>query len=496
MSQSIIRPTPSEPEQPIPDRTIPDCDLPELDVPAEAGARRPLLLLLLRLHFFAGVLIAPVLVVAALTGLLYAVSPTLERVVDHAALTAASADQRVPLSEQLTVATTRHPQPRLNGVIPGEDGATSRVLFTDESLGESYLRVVFVDPSNGAVRGDTVQYGSSMALPTRAWISDLHRRLLGGDVGRLYSELAASWLGPLALGGLAMWFDRGRRRRVRARDRAAGDGTRTRRLRGRPALRAKHAVLGSWIAVGLLVLSATGLTWSQHAGQHVTDLRTALQWSTPALSATATTPPGHAGHEGHDDHAVGQPSAGLGAAIGDQAGGVLVRAREEGLRGPVQLTPPTAESAPWRVKEVRRSWTWGPDAVSIDPSTGLVVERIAFADWPVVAKLTDWGIRVHMGFLFGLLNQALLAGLAVALLALIVRGYRMWWLRGRGRAFGRPPVRGACLSLFRQRPVATGLVAILVVAIGWAIPLLGISLAGFLVVDSVLGWLAGRADRA
>ncbi|MEU4932328.1 PepSY domain-containing protein [Streptomyces yokosukanensis] len=46
---------------------------------------------------------------------------------------------------------------------------------------------------------------------------------------------------------------------------------------------------------------------------------------------------------------------------------------------------------------------------------------------PVRAKLTRWGIDLHTGVLFGLVNQIALALLAFALILQIVWGYRMWW---------------------------------------------------------------------
>ncbi len=44
-------------------------------------------------------------------------------------------------------------------------------------------------------------YGTSGVLPLRTWLDQFHRSLLLGDVGRNYSELAASWLWIAALGG-------------------------------------------------------------------------------------------------------------------------------------------------------------------------------------------------------------------------------------------------------------------------------------------------------
>lgn len=48
-------------------------------------------------------------------------------------------------------------------------------------------------------------YGTSGILPLRQWIDYAHRSLLLGDSGRLYSELAASWMWVAALGGIALW---------------------------------------------------------------------------------------------------------------------------------------------------------------------------------------------------------------------------------------------------------------------------------------------------
>ncbi len=66
---------------------------------------------------------------------------------------------------------------------------------------------------------------------------------------------------------------------------------------------------GSGSAVGLLFLSATGLTWSRFAGDNITDLRAALSWTTPSVSTKINGRPNAemAGHEGHH----GAPAAGV-----------------------------------------------------------------------------------------------------------------------------------------------------------------------------------------
>lgn len=481
------------------------------------GVGGPLRQLVLRLHFYVGVLVGPFLLVAAVSGFFYALAPTIERMVYADQLTAASEAQNVPLAQQVTTARTAHPDLPVSRIVPGSDGSTTRVLFSDGSLpSDSHSRVVFVDPSDGAIRGDTVQYGSGQALPLRTWLSGVHRNLHLGEAGRLYSELAASWLAPLALAGLFLWWGRTRRAGTPARKstvlRPASLGStllKSALLRSAPGLtgrarqRSRHAVLGTWALVGMLVLSATGLTWSAYAGQRISDLRSAMGWTTPTLSAQSPESSrsgsasdraagGHDGHEGHGSHDGAHGTAAAWTA--DDAGVALTGARTAGLTEPVQLVPPTGDADLWRVQEVRRSWTPGPDAASIDAATGEVVQELRFSDYPVAARLTDWGIRLHMGFLFGLANQLLLAAVAAALVVVIVRGYVLWWTRRPTRTGGlaRPPARGAVLELLRRRPVVTLVGVTVVAAIGWAVPLLGISLAAFLVLDAILGLAARR----
>ena len=44
-------------------------------------------------------------------------------------------------------------------------------------------------------------------------------------------------------------------------------------------------------------------------------------------------------------------------------------------------------------------------AAILDIPIGTVTSRLDFAEWPLMAKMTDWVIDLHMGILFGLVNQ-------------------------------------------------------------------------------------------
>nr|WP_232016815.1 PepSY domain-containing protein [Gordonia insulae] len=458
--------------------------------PRAAGGGR---LLVRRLHFYAGILVAPFLLIAAVSGALYAVAPTLENIVYSSYLHTDSRGTVKPLAEQVSAAAQSRPDLTVSAVRPSvNDGDTTRVLFDDPGLGESERLAVFVDPVTARPVGELVSYGSSGALPLRTWISSLHRNLHLGEPGRLYSELAASWLWVIALGGLILWVSRYRRGNGRTRlltiDRSS---------RGRNRTLNWHGAMGIWIVVGLVFLSATGLTWSRYAGENVSEVRSALQWTTPTLDTTlpgaAVAAPGSVGHEGHDGH-TSSPTvvdpAGTDASI-TRLDDVLAAARAAGIDGKVEVAIPESSDAAFTVTQTREAWQFSPNSVAVDGATDANVDESWFADWPLAAKLTTWGIALHMGVLFGLVSQIALFVLAVVLVAIIIRGYQMWWQRRprRGGApVGSPPRRGG----LRQLPIPA-IVGVLVVAVavGWFIPLLGLSLAAFVLVDVLIG--AGKA---
>lgn len=448
--------------------------------------------LLRRLHFYAGIVVGPFLLIAAISGGLYALTPTAEKLIYRAQLHTDSTGPSRSLAAQIDAARAAEPELTVTAVRPAPAaGQTTRVLFDDPSLPEYTSRAVFVDPVSLHVQGSLPSYGSSGSLPIRTWIDELHRSLHLGEPGRLYSEFAASWLWLIALAGLAVWiatYRKTRRNRGGARlvtiDRAAA---------GRTATLNRHAVIGVWIVVVLLFLSATGLTWSRLAGQHVSDLRAALHWTQPAVSTALQPAPdgGTPSGGGHGHHAPAPAATGGAreqvAANAPYADTALALARSAGVgtSDAVEITIPAGPATAFTVTEVRAPWQFSPNSAAVDPAHLRVTAVDWFADWPTAAKLANLGIALHMGILFGLLNQLVLVAVAAALCIVIVYGYRMWWRRRpRGaRRPGRAPARGGLRAL--PWP-AIAAVTLLAVAVGWFVPLLGWPLLAFVVLDSAM----------
>ncbi|GAB4006542.1 PepSY domain-containing protein [Glycomyces albus] len=405
--------------------------------------------LLLRLHFYAGVLIAPFLVVAALTGLLYASSYAVEDVLyDDLRTVPDSGGDPVPLADQVRAAAEAHPEWAVTGVRPGHGPQDATGVLMDDGVARetSAVAIVYVDPYTGQVQGDSTTYGSSHAGPFREWVATFHRTLHLGDFGRNYSELAASWLWVTVGAGLVLWLWRKRRPGKLLWPRRGSDG--------RAKSLSWHGPIGLWLAVLLLFLSATGLTWSRFAGEHVGELRERLSWTTPSLETAASDE--HAAHGGGHGHAHNE----AGMLPVDSLDTVYETARGAGLEGPLELTLPTGEDGEFVASETQRSYPVQQDeiAVAVDETgDARVTEELRFADWPFMAQVTSVAIAFHMGLLFGPANQVFLAAAMLAFLTLIFLGYRMWWQRRTGDSMlGRPYPRGAALAAVvdrrRRRP--------------------------------------------
>jgi uncharacterized iron-regulated membrane protein len=272
----------------------------------------------------------------------------------------------------------------------------------------------------------------------------------------------------LVLGGLALWI--GRRRPARRwpalllPSRSA--------CPGRARIRSWHAVTAVWLTIGLAFINVTGLTWSTYAGERFTAVVTALQGHTPTVQ-TQMVPV-------RDNVATITPAD------------AIERAQTAGLRNRLAITLPAEPGGVYTVAEDADGWPIQRDTVALDPYSGDLVETIAWADYPPLAKLTTIGISAHMGLLFGLPNQLLLAARAIGLLRVLFWGYRMAWLRRPTRAGARlaaPAPRGILRGL--SQPVAFTVV-LLAVAAGWLMPVFGVTLLGFLLIDAALGKRTAR----
>lgn len=462
-----------------------------------------LLPLLRRLHFYIGLFIAPFIFVAALTGTLYVLTPQLEEALyAHQLFTDNTAEAR-PLADQVRVAQNFAGKDlQISAVRPAPvAGETTRVMFTTPSSAPSESTAVFIDPVTLEIRGMLPVYGTSGVLPLRTWLDYLHRNLLLGDVGRNYSELAASWLWIAALGGVLLWATSRPPRRAKGR--------------GQQILRQRfwHSSLGVALLIGLLFFSATGLTWSRWAGDNISAMRTHFGWMTPAVN-TSLLPDHPSQADEHAEHHMGAEDHGFamsGMKMPDmqmpehghspapalsitpaQFDGVVAAARAAGITaGKIEIRPTAKAAKAWTVSEIDRRWPTQVDSVAVDPASFRVIDKVEFAQFGLLAKLTRWGVDAHMGVLFGLPNQLILAAFGLGLCMMIVLGYRLWWLRRPAPAQGCHPAETLIYNWRRLSLSARFLLLVCTVALAVSLPVMGVSLVALLLIDA-LRWLRAK----
>ena len=438
--------------------------------------KAPLVTLIARLHFYIGLFVGPFIFIAAFTGVIYVVTPAAENYVYKNQLTTDSRGEFHSLADQIAAARASLPEDLALEAVRSSigEGHTSRVLFKNPSLYGSELQTVFVDPVTLAVKGHFATYGTSGILPLRIKLDYLHRQLLVGEPGRYYSELAASWLWISALGGLIIWWH-SRRKYARANQHNSF-----------VKARVNHSNLGLIILLGLFFISATGLTWSKWAGGKITEWRTAVGWETPSLSLDSEPL--------SQNFPIDQPhTTDFDQAKDELFDAVLKAGRDAGIdAAKLEIRPSSSPDKAWKIREIDRSWPTQVDSVAVDPLTMKVVSQVNFKDFPIVAKLIRWGIDGHMGVLFGLPNQLLLAAFGLSLCMMVVWGYRMWWVR-------RPPA-GSSVKTFTQTWLALSpgqRVAVLLIAVflGYAMPVMGTSLVIFVIIDA-LRWKVVQQKQA
>lgn len=360
------------------------------------------------LHVYAGIFIAPFIFIAALTGLFYAATPQIEQFIYRDVLYTQESHSKIrPLSQQIeTAKQALSPSARITEIRPAPaPNQTTRVIFSDPDL-EQQNEALFIDPYTFEIKGQLAVYGTSGLLPFRTTLDHLHRDLLLGSWGRFYSELAASWLAVLIFTGVYQWY---KRRKI------------AKNIYNKPIQ--KHSSIGLVLFPLLLFISITGLTWSEWAGKNIGILRQTLSWQTPVLETSLKERIASAEIMHHEDHTVIQhqhvtPTSSHDFDI------ALGLAREHGLdAAQIQIKPPSEKYQAWSVSEIQRHWPTQADSIAIDVQNHQVIDQIYFKDYPLIAKLTRWGVDAHIGILFGWINQLILIIYSIALCIMIFYAY-------------------------------------------------------------------------
>jgi len=367
---------------------------------ARGPGRGSLVRVVRRWHFYAGVVITPVLITLAVTGGLYVFKDEIEHALNAGVVFVPSGEARQPLDAQIRAARAGLPDGyRPTGLEYNADPCRSTVVTFQAP--RQPTRRVCVNPYTDEVLGEP---GENHFFPT---VLAIHRNMFLGTTGRIVVELATCWSIVLLLTGLYLWWPR-RREKVR--------GVWLPRLRAKPyaVLRDLHALAGAYLLPVALTVVATGLLYTlvwgagyRYAGR------------TTGAFATFTDFPKSTGPAGAKPLPVEDAVA-------------TARDLYPGRSFSVTLPRRATDSYVFFVRGPSGPVTKG--VLVLHRVTGEVLSNRPAAEFPIVAWLATWNYSLHVGTPLGLATKVLWLIAVLVLAALPVTGLWMWWQRRpRGR---------------------------------------------------------------
>lgn len=418
-----------------------------------------------RWHFYAGLLVLPFLILLATTGALYLFRDELDAVV-HADLkrVEASAGPTAQASALVAASLAAHPGTATK-LVTASDAVASAEVQVNTAAGEKVS--VYLDPHDARVLGSLPQGGTVMGV-----VRKLHSLAFFGPVANAAVEIAAGWTILLVLTGIYLWWPR-------------GEGKSALAVRGKPRQRLwwrdVHAVTGLFAGAFIVFLALSGMPWSVWWGDRVGAIVDSSGlgvppgvWSGAPLSDTTLAEQGPAAWTVERTQVPLSDVQGSAFGLDD----AVARFRELGLSPGFAVALPTTPTGVFTGSVFPDDVTL-QRVVHLDRYSGKVLLDVAYADYGLVGKATEWGVSVHMGQEYGRANQLVMLAACLAIILLCVSAAVMWWKRRPAGRLGVPP-----LPQSRGRlPVVAA-----ILALGGALfPLTGASFLVMLVADLAVG---------
>ena len=430
-----------------------------------------------RWHFYAGLIILPFVILIAITGAIYLFKDeyTLAAQSDLGIVTP---EQAAPLAPSAITGAALEAHPgTLKSYTPasGPDRA-AEVKIADA---DGARDIVFVNPYDATVLGTAWDAGAS-GSPAMHVVRKLHSLEYVGWWGNRIIEAVAGWMVLLVATGIYLWWPRGRNVGVVA----------PRKTAGRPWWRDIHAVTGIYTAGFIVFLALTGLPWSGIWGSKFYELSYAAGVGMPdgywSKYPTSTVPTGEALDRSpwileKQPMPVSGASEGVPAAIDT----VVANVEAAGIHPGYALNMPsgpegvfTASVYPHDISQER--------VIHLDQYTGEILFDMGVGEFGALGWAAEWGISIHMGQAFGVVNQIVLALACAAMVLMSVSAVVMWWKRRPAGGLGAPTVPA-------DWRIPRGILMIAVAA-GIFFPLVGLSLIVVAMIELTL--LGARRMRS
>lgn len=430
---ALTDPTPPDPTPP---------DLAPEDLPASRG-QASLYRVFWRWHFYAGVSVAPVLMVLAVTGALYVFKDDLESVLYARTMFVQPQPSRVPLDDQIAAGAASLPNSYRAARVTVSSDPTRATSISFQAKDQP-RREVYVNPHTGEVQGEVSGERLFSVILT------IHRRLYIGTTGRVLVELTTGWTIVLLITGLYLWWPR-KTEKVK--------GVLAPRLWAKPyvVLRDLHALAGFYLLPVALTIACTGLLYTLVWGA-------GYGYAAKQTSAVAEQPSSVS-----DPEAQPLPL--------DEAFAIARRHYPDAAE--LRLTPPAKATGALVFSARGDTGPRNQGSLALDRSTGEVLKDTPLSQASALRWWSSWNYPLHVGSVLGMPTKVIWFIACMILTALPITGLWMWWQRrpkGRTGLPRRPDVRvpwwlvGVITLLSLALPVV-GLSVLLILLGEWVVQL-------------------------
>ena len=409
-----------------------------------------------RWHLYAGVIFAPLLVLLAITGSVYLFKAEIENVIYQDYYEVANQGGKVAVSEQLAKVNELYPEGIVTKYRPGESDTRSSEV-TVNADGESLT--VFMDPYTGESTG--ILNNDDRVMDK---IEEIHGELMAGTLGDRIVELAASWAVVLIVTGVFLWFPK--------KNTGAG-GTLFPRLRQGSKIRRRdlHAVPAFWLSAGLLFLIMTGLPWSGFWGTNFQAIITNTGEGYPPSVWIGDAPASDV--ETQDIAEVPWAAETLDVPLSSVQGlvplpldKVVDIAEQEEIHSTYSIFIPQEPEGVYTLS-VFPPKAQDEATIHIDQYTGAILADYRYDNYGPIGKLVAWGITLHKGSQFGLINQLASLFICLGIVFVAISGVYLWWKRKPKKGMGAPKAPPL---------VKTKSFLALMIGLGLLFPLVGLSI--------------------
>lgn len=418
-----------------------------------------------RWHFYAGLLIAPFLIILAFTGSIYLYKPQIEHFLYKDLYEVTPQDERISPTTQIEEVKKQYPHAVVSTFRPGETENRSSeigIINHDESL------TIFSDPYTGKVIGELNNEDRIMDK-----IEEFHGELMAGTIGDRIVELVACWAVILVITGFYLWMPK--------KKFALLGSLFPRFKKGKKILvRDLHAVPAFWIMGGMLFLILTGLPWSGFWGGHFQNFATQTGVGYPPSIYFGSSPDSTIKTKDIADvpwaaENLEIPSSEVEGFIPISIDEVVTVAEHEGI------DPSYTIYLPSDPKGVFTLSAYPPKAqdeltMHVDQYTGAVLTDYSFENYGFIGKVVALGVTLHKGTQFGWINQLISLLICWGIIFVAFSGYYLWLIRKKKHDLSAPNAPSV-------RKVKGFL--ILLIIVGIIFPLVGVSL----IVVWLIDWL-------